>query len=107
MKTWIKENWLKVVAIVALLGAFGPFPFAYYQMMNWAVLGAALMTAYQAYKRQKKFLMWLFIIVAVVFNPITPFNLRADIWRIADVVVAVLILTSFFLIRQKKGFLMC
>ena len=102
MNQWIQDNWLKLLAIALALGALAPIPYyAYFQLMNWVVVGAALMTAWQAYKLGKLFPAWLFVLVAVVFNPLAPFYFSADVWRIADVVVAALFLVSFFLIRPK------
>jgi hypothetical protein len=103
MNTWISENWLKVVAIALALGALAPIPyFAYYQLMNWAVVGAAIVTAWQAYKRGNEWLAWLFVVVAVVFNPIAPLYFRADVWQVADVIVAVLFLLSFYFLRPQR-----
>jgi hypothetical protein len=99
MKTWLNDNLLKLLAIVFLLGTFGNFPYAYYQLMTWIVVGAALMTAYQARQQVKTALMWLFIFIAVIFNPIAPFYLRNDIWQIAYIVVVLLFIISFFFIK--------
>lgn len=99
---WINNNWLKVVAIAMLIGALFSVPyFAYYQLMNWVVVGAALVTAWQAHTINKGWLMWLFILVAVVFNPLAPMYFQVDVWQIADIVVAILFLLSFFLVRVK------
>ena len=100
---WLKDNWLKLLAIAFLPGTFGNFPYAYNQLTYWIVLGAALMTAYQARQQAKTAFMWLFIFFAVVFNPIAPFQLSRDMWMIADIVVVLLFLISFFLIRTKKA----
>ncbi len=100
--TWINNNWLKVVAIVMVLAAILPIQyFVYYQLMNWVVLGAAVVTALQAREMKNEFWMWLFILVAVVFNPIAPLHLRADVWQIADIVVALLFIISILLIKPK------
>jgi len=100
--TWVRDNWLKVVAILFVLGALAPIPFyAYYQLMNWIVVGAALMAAWQAYKQNSLWLVWLFLLVAVIFNPLAPFYFSADMWRIVDIVAAVLFAISFFLIRPR------
>ncbi|OGG79679.1 hypothetical protein A3A39_01765 [Candidatus Kaiserbacteria bacterium RIFCSPLOWO2_01_FULL_54_13] len=102
MNTWIRDNWLKVVAILFVLGALAPIPYyAYYQLMNWIVVGAALMTAWQAYRQNSIGIVWVFALVAVVFNPVAPLYLHTDIWRIVDIVAAVLFMLSFFLIRPR------
>ena len=103
MKAWLQDNWLKLLAIAMALGALAPVSYyAYFQLMNWVVVGAALMTAWQAYKQKSLWIVWLFALVAVVFNPLAPLYLQADIWRIADVVVAALFVISFFLVKPKN-----
>lgn len=102
MNTFLSNHWLKLLAIVLLLGALGSFPFVYYQIMNWVVVAAALVTVQQAYQRNMTALGWVFALVAVVFNPLAPLYLRADVWRIADVAAAVLFVISFAFITAKK-----
>jgi hypothetical protein len=102
MNTFFTNHWLKLLAILMLLGALLSFPFVYYQLMNWVVVGAALVTVQQAYQRKMHALAWLFALVAVVFNPLAPLYLRADVWHIADIVAAALFLISFGLITGKK-----
>jgi hypothetical protein len=97
---WIQFNWLKVVAIIMVSAAVLPIPyFVYYQMMNWIVVGAAILTALQASTVRCGFVFWTFMLVAVVFNPLAPLHLRADVWQIADIVAALIFLISFFVVR--------
>ena len=110
MKTFLNNNWLKIVAIAMLLAALVShfnvlfvMPSAYYQLMNWAVVGAALMIVWQSYKISKPLPMWLFVLVAVVFNPIAPIYLTKFAWQIADIIVVVLFAVSFFLMKEKKS----
>ena len=104
-QTWLSFNWLKILAIILVLGAFAQLsflPYAYYQLMNWAVMVAGLVTAEQAYKQDKRWVMWIFLLVAIVFNPISPIFLQPNIWLVADVSVAVLFLISLFVLRPKS-----
>lgn len=103
MKQWLEDNWLKIAAIALALGALKPFPFAYFQIMNWVVAGAALLTAWQAHKQKNIFFAWVFVFIAVVFNPLAPIYLRSDIWQIADIAAAALFGISFFALQPKKG----
>lgn len=98
MNTWIINNWLKVLAIIALTGAvLGNFPFVYYQLMNWIVVGASIVTALQASRKNNLSIMWLFLLVAVVFNPVAPLYLAQDVWIIVDVVAGALFVLAFFI----------
>lgn len=100
---WIQYNWLKVVAIIMLLAAILPIPyFAYYQVMNWIVVGAAIVTALQAHTLKKEVTMWLFLFVAVVFNPIDPLHLRTDVWQLTDLAVALLFTISFLIVKLEE-----
>jgi hypothetical protein len=100
---WIQFNWLKVVAIIMVLAAILPIQyFVYYQMMNWLVLGAAIVTALQASTVRCGFVFWTFMLLAVVFNPVAPLHLRADVWQIADIVAALIFIISFFVVKVPK-----
>lgn len=102
MQTWFKDHWLRLLAIVMLLGALAPFPYVYYQFLNWVVMGAAIMTAFHAFKQRNDLLLWIFVFAAVVFNPFAPFYFRQDIWRVVDVVTALVFVTSFFFLWRKS-----
>jgi hypothetical protein len=110
MKSWMEKNGLILLAVVLLLGALASsfsalftLPFVYYQLMNWAVAGSALMISWQAYKKKDLYFTWLFALVAVIFNPIAPIYLSALAWKIADAIVIALFAASFFLMKEKKS----
>jgi FtsH-binding integral membrane protein len=95
-------NWLKLLAIIMVLAAFANLsflPYAYYQLMNWVVAGAAVAVAMHSYQRDYYFLMWIFALVAVIFNPLAPIYLRADVWKVTDIVAALLFVISLFVVR--------
>jgi hypothetical protein len=96
---WLGTHWLTIMAMCAIGGAlYNPsLPFAYFQLMNWAVLGATLLIALNA---RNTAAMWLFIIIAVIFNPIAPLFFRADIWQIVDIVAIFCLFVSFFIERE-------
>lgn len=110
MKNFLNNNWLKLVAMLMLLSVVASYfsamftlPYAFYQFMNWAVVIASIMIVKQSYKMQKSLPMWLFALVAIVFNPIAPIYLSAFAWQIVDIAAVVLFLISLFLMREKKN----
>ena len=101
MQKWLQDNWLSLVAALMLLGALTALPYVYYQLLNWVVLGAAVVTAYRAHNRKRETWMWIFIVIAVVFNPVAPLHLRPSDWRLADIVAALLFFVSLFMMRRE------
>ncbi len=102
MKTFYRDHWLKLVAIAMLLGVLtNYFPMVYYQLTNWAVMGAALTAAWQFYKRGNLWFTWIFVVVAVVFNPLAPLHIQQDIWRVIDLVGAALLVVGIILLSSK------
>lgn len=106
MNTWITANWSRLAAILLIAGVLvAPLsnitlPFAYFQLMNWVVVVASLVTVWQAYTQNNTFFVALFGLIAIVFNPIAPFYLRSDLWQIADVAVLLLFVLALFTVRS-------
>ena len=98
---WFGVHWLTLVAMITVTVAIGvaDLPFAYFQLMNWSVVGAAALIALRSHNA---FVMWIFIAVAVVFNPIAPIFLRTDIWQIADIAVVACFFLSLFISDAKN-----
>jgi len=111
VKTFVSRSWLRLVAVVMLLVAVTAYfsglytlPYAFYQLMCWAVVIESLIIVWQTYKnRESRIVLWIFALVAVVFNPITPIYLSTLVWQFADLAVVVLFVLSFFLLKEKKS----
>ncbi len=85
MKRWFAAHWLQLLALAMLCGLFAnPAAQAYYQLMGWIVTGAAIITALHAAARNHTFLMWCFIFLAVIFNPVAPLHLSELIWQVVN-----------------------
>ena len=86
-----------------LLGALtNYFPFVYYQLMNWIVVGAALTAAWQFYKQKNLWLTWLYAFIAVTFNPLAPLHIQQDIWRIIDIAAAIIIALALVFMKNNS-----
>ena len=91
-----------IIATVLLLVAIAPLPYGYYQFLRWVVCGASVFIAYTAYTWSKIWAVWLFGVVAVLFNPILPIHLTKEIWQPIDLVCALLFILSLIFLEAPK-----
>jgi hypothetical protein len=101
MNKLISAYWLRITAIVLIAGAFGPFPYVYFQLMNWIAGIAALAAARDAKAQDKTVYAALFVFAAIIFNPIAPIYLSADQWRIADIAAILLFAVSMIKVKRQ------
>lgn len=99
---WLKENWFLLIAAAFLIGALGDWPYAYYQLLRWVVCGVGAYSAYVAYMQERKGWTGVFVVIAILFNPIMPFYMERDTWQILDVVAAIPFLVFAFITKTKK-----
>ena len=91
---------IKIIAVLMLFWALGDNPYSYYQILRWVICGATGYFAYLAYENNKNAWVWVFGIIAILFNPIIPFYLDRGTWAVIDIITATIIFTSIF--KQKN-----
>jgi hypothetical protein len=86
-----------------LVLALGRWPCGYYMLLRVVVVAAALLLAGLIYQQAKSNTVWfgLFLIVAIVFNPIVPLHLTRGVWSILNVAAAVTFAGHFFVRRAQ------
>jgi ABC-type Mn2+/Zn2+ transport system permease subunit len=102
MKNFFKKNWFKIIAIFILLLSFGKWPYSYYQFLRWAILIIGAYSAYLSYEKKEMAWVWIFIMIAVLFNPIIPFYLSRNTWQYIDIIAAILFFISLYFKLKRK-----
>lgn len=100
MNPWISRHGLKLIAAIMLVGALAGsayLPYYYYQLTNWATTGAAIIAVMQARREGRMLVVWLFVLLAVAFNPIAPLYLDQIVWHYLDVIGTALLLFALLL----------
>jgi len=93
---------IRVIAGLMLLFAVGDLPYSYYQLLRVAVCGASLFLVWYFIKLKIDWLGWIFIIPAILFNPIFPIYMDKSTWQILDLVIGVLFLASLTTYNKEK-----
>ncbi len=91
---------LKVIAIIMLLWALADNDYFYYQLLRWVITGVAGYSAYSSYTKGENNWTWIFAIIAILFNPITPFYLDREVWMLIDIIAAIIIFISIFKLKE-------
>ena len=91
---------LWIVPIALLLIALFSLPYYYYQLMRWCICGCAAYLAYQHYiEKGSGFLTVIFIVIAIVYNPIEPIHLFREAWIVINIITVFVFLYGF---RQER-----
>lgn len=101
MRNFIKKNWFTIMAgIMLLLAIPAIWPYGYFQILRWVVMGVALYNAYIAYESKKN--AWIFTmgVIAVLFNPIIPIFLEKQTWVILDLMASIIMFVSISKIKR-------
>lgn len=83
---------LVYIASGMLFAAVIPFPYGYYILLRFVVCFALSWAALIAYKKNDTTLLWVFFILAILFNPFEKIYLPKDIWIVVDFSVGILLL---------------
>jgi len=92
----------KLVATVMLFEAPGRHPYDYYTLLRWITCGVCAFTAYQAVQLKKTGWLWIFVITAILLNPVAPLRLKRETWAIVDTTAGVLLLLAIVVIDIRK-----
>ena len=90
-------------AIVMLLGAFGRWPYDYYTVMRWVTFSVGLFVAYRSYVSRCDWAVWLFVSIAILFNPLLPIHLKRYTWQIIDGITAAVFLAAVLFIAPDEN----
>lgn len=92
----------KLIAAVMLFAALGRHTYDYFTLLRWIACGVCAYTAFQAVQTKKFGWLFVFVIAALVLNPIAPLRIKRDTWAIVDAAAAVLLLLSIAVMDIRK-----
>jgi len=69
-------------------------PYGYYTLLRLVAFGVFAWATFISFENKEKFLPWLFIILAIIFNPIFKVYLPKDVWIIIDIFAGIILLST-------------
>ncbi len=80
---------IKLILAILFFLCLLDMPYAYYQLTRFAALIGFAILAYHAYEEENQIEMYIFIALAVFFQPLLKISLGRTLWNIIDVIVAI------------------
>jgi len=87
-----KNNFIKyfiILTILMLFGAIAEWPYGYYTLLRWITCIASILIAFQAFEKNIDWAKVVFIVIAILFNPLAPIYLSRSTWIPLDVITAI------------------
>jgi hypothetical protein len=75
-------------------------PYNYYIFLRWVVFLASIFLIYGFYKSKLNAWVFIFSVVAFLFNPISPIFMNKSSWVSIDLITAILFFLSAFSVRK-------
>ncbi len=81
-----------------LFGAIAEWPYGYYTLLRWITCIASILIAFQAFEKNINWAKVVFIVIAILFNPLAPIYLSRSTWIPLDIITAILFIFSIRII---------
>jgi hypothetical protein len=93
--------WL--VAVVMLgFAVTGKHPYSFYVLLRWICCAVFAISAFTAHKQYRDLWVWVFGVLALLFNPIVPLHLQRDTWQGVDwSAIGVVVIAAISFWRDK------
>jgi hypothetical protein len=78
------------------------FPYGYYQFVRFAATVGFGILAYLANEKGNKTEVVIYIILAVLFQPLLKIHLGRTLWNIVDVIVGIGLVVSIFIPNKNR-----
>ena len=95
-------NFIKIIMGIMLLWALYPEnPYVYYTILRIVIFISAIYISTKYYQASNEKWLWIYGIIAFIYNPIFSIHLNREIWSVVNIATIVVIVISM-LKRKKK-----
>lgn len=102
---FLKQNWHKILVAIMMFAALGSHAYGYYQILRWVTVFSAGYLAYTYKEGKQSGWFWIFLAIAILFNPVLPIYQSKSTWGFFNVATGIIYLVSIISskssVRQK------
>jgi hypothetical protein len=96
-------NLIKIILSILLIICLLEMPYGYFQFVRFAAMVGFAYFAYSASVQNKQNEVFIFIALAILFQPFIKIALGRTIWNIVDVIVGIGLIASLFKSKEKEA----
>ena len=102
-KMFTNKNYIhyKIISAILLLLGILSLPYGYYQLLRILITISAGMCTFESFNKNNQPMMYLFLLITILFNPLLPIHLNKSIWIIIDLITALFFLISIKILNKK------
>ena len=90
-----------IIIAVAMAFAFIPsMPYGYYPVMRWVVSGMCVYLLTVSYKQTRESWVWIWGILAGIYNPIGPIHSTREIWTVLNIAMLIAVALHYRTTRK-------
>ncbi len=99
IEAFARVSSLQYFCALLLLVGVASLPYGYYQFLRLIICLASAFLVYKSIRQKRPLSVAIFVVIALLFNPISPVYLKKDAWRVVDFVTA----ATFALLGWHSG----
>jgi hypothetical protein len=88
------KSTIKIILSILFLICLFHLPYGYYELVRFFGLAGFSLLAYYAFKEKKELEVIIYILLAILFQPLFKIGLGRTLWNIVDIAVAIGLLFS-------------
>lgn len=97
----MKNRFIKyfiILNIFMLLVAIAEWPYGYFTLLKWITCITSIFVTFQAFEKNIDWAKVVFIVIAILFNPLAPIYLSRSTWIPLDIITAILFIFAIRII---------
>lgn len=93
---------IKIVIALLLFGCILDMPYGYFQLVRLLSMAGFSYLAYSSFENAKKNEAMLYVLLAILFQPLIKISLGRELWNLVDVIVGGWLIISIFYKKNQS-----
>ena len=96
--------WL-ISAVILVFAAVEKQPDSFYTLLRWICCSVFAYSGVTSFQMKRVLWLWIFAVLAVLFNPIFPLGLDRSLWIVADwFAIGAVVFAAFIFWKDAKSY---